>query len=348
MTNLRQFMEDEGTLWREMTRRVALLERKALDDVPVGTVLSYPVPARSPEWSHDRETSIGDNWNHRYRLNQINAPVKDATGNDAFNGVMHPSTDASHQPKLAQPGILSSEGSYSVYFDGSTTGGEKSCITTPLMTTQQRDWTLEAIFVADVIPQTSGFIAYNGTPGSDGWGMAIGDGSGGSGSHLAYRSAAVEWLDTGVVVFPNIPYHVVFIGNPVTNNLHWHVGVLNPKTKVFTYVNGNTPMALPNTPSASACIGAQNSTTGGFQGWIDEVAYNDAQIPGSGVRKGAEDRVRVGLETAPPVGYLKTDGTLVSRTYWARLFSVLGESQGAGDGSTTFELPTVSDSIIKT
>lgn len=40
-----------------------------------------------------------------------------------------------------------------------------------------------------------------------------------------------------------------------------------------------------------------------------------------------------------PVGWLWADGTNVSRTTYARLFTALGTTYGVGDGSTTFGLP---------
>ena len=40
-----------------------------------------------------------------------------------------------------------------------------------------------------------------------------------------------------------------------------------------------------------------------------------------------------------PSGYLACNGALVSRTTYAALFAVIGVHFGAGDGSTTFELP---------
>lgn len=40
-----------------------------------------------------------------------------------------------------------------------------------------------------------------------------------------------------------------------------------------------------------------------------------------------------------PVGWLLCDGQAIDRVTYARLFSVLGTSYGAGDGSTTFNLP---------
>jgi len=41
----------------------------------------------------------------------------------------------------------------------------------------------------------------------------------------------------------------------------------------------------------------------------------------------------------PPTGYLICDGSAISRTTYAELFIVLGTTYGAGDGSTTFNLP---------
>ena len=40
-----------------------------------------------------------------------------------------------------------------------------------------------------------------------------------------------------------------------------------------------------------------------------------------------------------PTGFLKCDGTAVSRTTYAALFEVVGTTYGVGDGSTTFNLP---------
>ncbi len=45
-----------------------------------------------------------------------------------------------------------------------------------------------------------------------------------------------------------------------------------------------------------------------------------------------------GGTTAPP-GYLLCDGSAVSRTTYAVLFTILSTTYGVGDGSTTFNLP---------
>jgi microcystin-dependent protein len=41
----------------------------------------------------------------------------------------------------------------------------------------------------------------------------------------------------------------------------------------------------------------------------------------------------------PPTGYMVCDGSAVSRTTYAELFALLGTTYGAGDGTTTFNLP---------
>ena len=45
-----------------------------------------------------------------------------------------------------------------------------------------------------------------------------------------------------------------------------------------------------------------------------------------------------GMTTAPE-GFLKANGAAVSRTTYAALFAAIGTTYGAGDGSTTFNLP---------
>jgi microcystin-dependent protein len=41
----------------------------------------------------------------------------------------------------------------------------------------------------------------------------------------------------------------------------------------------------------------------------------------------------------PPVGWMICNGSTVSRTTYSALFALIGTSYGAGDGSTTFNLP---------
>lgn len=63
--------------------------------------------------------------------------------------------------------------------------------------------------------------------------------------------------------------------------------------------------------------------------------YVDNRMPtGSFVMYGA---------SSAPTGWLLCDGSAVSRTTYADLFAIIGTTFGAGDGSTTFNVPNLSD-----
>lgn len=49
--------------------------------------------------------------------------------------------------------------------------------------------------------------------------------------------------------------------------------------------------------------------------------------------------------TSVPANYLVCDGSAVSRTTYKNLFTVLGTVYGAGDGSTTFNLPNLTNRV---
>lgn len=48
-----------------------------------------------------------------------------------------------------------------------------------------------------------------------------------------------------------------------------------------------------------------------------------------------------------PTGWLACDGSTVSRTYYADLFTAIGTTWGAGDGSSTFALPDLEGAFLR-
>lgn len=74
--------------------------------------------------------------------------------------------------------------------------------------------------------------------------------------------------------------------------------------------------------------------------YFDGTNWNvvNGQILGDTLPIGAI--IPYGSETAP-ANWLVCDGSAVSRTTYAELFAVLGTKYGAGDGSTTFNLPNL-------
>ena len=53
-----------------------------------------------------------------------------------------------------------------------------------------------------------------------------------------------------------------------------------------------------------------------------------------------------GNTSSLPTGYLLCDGSAVSRSTYAPLFAVVGTTHGAGDGSSTFNLPDLRDKFV--
>jgi len=50
-------------------------------------------------------------------------------------------------------------------------------------------------------------------------------------------------------------------------------------------------------------------------------------------------------QSTAPTGFLECEGSAVSRTTYAALFAVIGTTYGAGDGSTTFNVPDLTDKV---
>lgn len=80
---------------------------------------------------------------------------------------------------------------------------------------------------------------------------------------------------------------------------------------------------------------------GGSVGWGNSINQNFTDIEnyinsGSLIPTGAVQAYAGGT---PPSGWLACDGSPVSRTTYADLFAAIGTTWGAGDGSTTFNVP---------
>lgn len=69
------------------------------------------------------------------------------------------------------------------------------------------------------------------------------------------------------------------------------------------------------------------------------VEWADDGVPAGAVFHMAMD--------SPPPGYLRANGAAISRTTYARLFSAIGTTHGAGNGSTTFNVPDLRDDFVR-
>lgn len=104
--------------------------------------------------------------------------------------------------------------------------------------------------------------------------------------------------------------------------------------------------------TGSVAADGQTPITGNLQmgsnkitGLADGSALTDAATYGQvvGINSVVTGTIQMWPTTSAPTGYLLCAGSAVSRTTYAALFAVIGTTFGAGDGSTTFNLPNYSD-----
>jgi microcystin-dependent protein len=139
------------------------------------------------------------------------------------------------------------------------------------------------------------------------------------------------------------------------------------------------PTAASYTPGATLTI--QNSGTGGaititaagtdkIDGAVNQVAsvsllYGDSAIftcdgktnwimqknsptgGTGGTLAGSPGEIAYFATSIPPAGFLEANGAVISRTAYNELFSAIGITYGAGNGSTTFALPDLRGEFIR-
>ena len=111
-------------------------------------------------------------------------------------------------------------------------------------------------------------------------------------------------------------------------------------------MNTPRPVVAGGTGASSADSALTNlggTTTG-------KAVFTAADKPAAQAAIGAElpaGAVMHFLQSTAPSGWLKANGTAVSRVTYASLFAVVGVTYGAGDGSTTFNLPDMRGEFIR-
>lgn len=100
-----------------------------------------------------------------------------------------------------------------------------------------------------------------------------------------------------------------------------------------------------------------DSGSGGTKGLVPAPAAGDAALSKFLAANGgwavptslalAAGAVMSFAMSTPPVGWLECDGTAISRTTYATLFSAIGVTFGSGDGSTTFNIPDVRGYFVR-
>ena len=118
-----------------------------------------------------------------------------------------------------------------------------------------------------------------------------------------------------------------------------------------TYINGLVPTnPLGSDPLADAdghlrLIKAALKAT--FPNITGEVSVTQADLNTLSGGVGTPGAVQFFASTSAPSGWLKANGAAVSRTTYAALFSAIGVTFGAGDGTTTFNLPDLRGEFLR-
>jgi microcystin-dependent protein len=112
-------------------------------------------------------------------------------------------------------------------------------------------------------------------------------------------------------------------------------GVMVHNTATVWFVVGRDGPGIQALPTATDVAAATDTVA-----VYDQSLNRHRQIPISDVASLAfVGEIRMWPTNTPPSGWLVCDGSAVSRTTYANLFAVLGVTYGAGDASTTFNIP---------
>jgi microcystin-dependent protein len=164
-------------------------------------------------------------------------------------------------------------------------------------------------------------------------------------THIAKWSGPATY--DGVLAFAGTNNYTVTIAGPEAPT-EWYDGL----TFTGRFANTNTtnstltPNALAAKPlrfKAGVDLAPLDLQAGELYKFTYIAATDELiahSIPGQ-TRLSLPVGIKVGWPSAaaPPTGWLLCDGLAISRTTYAALFAKLGTSHGAGDGSTTFNLP---------
>lgn len=135
--------------------------------------------------------------------------------------------------------------------------------------------------------------------------------------------------------------YILPVGNPVvtgtTITSNWANTTLSDMATALTgsvAADGQTPITGNLQMGGNKITGMADGTTATDAATYGQVAAVNSVMTGT---------IQMWPTTSAPTGYLLCAGSAVSRTTYAALFAVIGTTFGAGDGSTTFNLPNYAD-----
>jgi phage-related tail fiber protein len=148
-----------------------------------------------------------------------------------------------------------------------------------------------------------------------------------------------DLLDGTTAIKPNLSLGLWKVGGTEVTSTAAELNILDGVTATAAELNildGATLSTaelniLDGVTATAVELNFVDGVTSNIQTQLDAKAASSAGVPAGAVAHFA-------MNTAP-TGWLKANGATVSRTTYATLFAAIGTTFGAGDGSTTFNLP---------
>ena len=120
------------------------------------------------------------------------------------------------------------------------------------------------------------------------------------------------------------------------------IGILDPagfnSGGITAIANGGTS-ATTATGALTALLPSQTGNSG-------KALITDGSVTSWGTASAAGEIAYFAMNT-PPSGYLKANGAAISRSTYSALFAAIGTTFGAGNGSTTFNVPDLRGEFIR-
>ncbi|MBS7660554.1 tail fiber protein [Pseudomonas lalucatii] len=144
-------------------------------------------------------------------------------------------------------------------------------------------------------------------------------------------------------------------GLKITNGANGTIEIGNRNTSYTHYGSSTGNHYFYGNVTVQTNIAASGTITasGGFSGGGGSITGLNANNLASGTVPEARllgvyaGEVAYFAMAAPPTGWLKANGAAVSRSTYAALFAAIGTTYGAGNGSTTFNLPDLRGEFIR-
>ena len=108
--------------------------------------------------------------------------------------------------------------------------------------------------------------------------------------------------------------------------------------------SGGTMVSYDRATAKFYFNGHAATATSAANGGVTSVNGQTGDVSIQGVPPGAVMHFAM---TSPPTGWLAADGTAVSRSTYASLFSAIGTTFGVGNGTTTFALPDLRGEFVR-